>query len=210
MDNKTGDTVFMGRVSKFRNIYYFTQYASDSSYLIHAVKISDNLIYGLNTAWTQYQSVDNEIRNGNNKELIKYINSDSSIIRLHPYKRELRKLFSGIIKNLPPDTIINIDYTYKATDDTVIVSKGIDLDDFSHIKNVYPNPAIDIVTVELEEKGSVKFQMIDVNGKLILEGQLNELVNKIDISKFKSGKYSLIIINEEEREQEVVKIIKVE
>ena len=52
--------------------------------------------------------------------------------------------------------------------------------------------------------------MIDVNGKLILEGQLNELVNKIDISKFKSGKYSLIIINEEEREQEVVKIIKVE
>jgi hypothetical protein len=88
----TGDTIFFGTVSKFRGLYYFTQQLNDSSYWIHAVKISDNLIYGFNEAWTQTLLIDQAIKNGTNKKLVKYINSDSTFIRLYSNIRRAKKI----------------------------------------------------------------------------------------------------------------------
>ena len=210
INSKTRDTVFFGTVSKFRGLYYFNEQLNDSSYWIYAVKISDNLIYGLNTARAQLEYVDQEIKNGNNRKLIKYINSDTSVIRLHPYKRELKKLFSSIISNFLPDTILNYQETYSKIQDATSTLTVIDPEDFNYISKAYPNPTKDILNIELQQKSKSTFQLTDLSGKIVLQGQLNEIINKIDISKQQIGVYALTIVNTAEEEKETIKIIKTE
>ena len=187
INSKTRDTVFFGTVSKFRGLYYFNEQLNDSSYWIYAVKISDNLIYGL-----------------------KYINSDTSVIRLHPYKRELKKLFSSIISNFLPDTILNYQETYSKIQDATSTLTVIDPEDFNYISKAYPNPTKDILNIELQQKSKSTFQLTDLSGKIVLQGQLNEIINKIDISKQQIGVYALTIVNTAEKEKETIKIIKTE
>ena len=210
INSKTRDTVFFGTVSKFRGLYYFNEQLNDSSYWIYAVKISDNLIYGLNTAGAQLYYVDQAIKNGNNRKLIKYINSDTSVIRLHPYKRELKKLFSSIISNFLPDTILNYQETYSKIQDATSTLTVIDPEDFNYISKAYPNPTKDILNIELQQKSKSTFQLTDLSGKIVLQGQLNEIINKIDISKQQIGVYALTIVNTAEKEKETIKIIKTE
>ena len=210
INSKTRDTVFFGTVSKFRGLYYFNEQLNDSSYWIYAVKISDNLIYGLNTAGAQLYYVDQAIKNGNNRKLIKYINSDTSVIRLHPYKRELKKLFSSIISNFLPDTILNYQETYSKIQDATSTLTVIDPEDFNYISKAYPNPTKDILNIELQQKSKSTFQLTDLSGKIVLQGQLNEIINKIDISKQQIGVYALTIVNTAEEEKETIKIIKTE
>ena len=85
--NAAGDTLFSGKVSRFRGLYYFSQALNDTSYLIHAVKITGNQIYGLRDAWYQAEAIDDQICDGKFPELIKYISPDSSVFRLSPEKR---------------------------------------------------------------------------------------------------------------------------
>ena len=210
INSKTRDTVFFGTVSKFRGLYYFNEQLNDSSYWIYAVKISDNLIYGLNTARAQLEYVDQEIKNGNNRKLIKYINSDTSFIRLHPDKREMKKLFSSIISNFLPDTILNYQETYSKIQDATSTLTVIDPEDFNYISKAYPNPTKDILNIELQQKSKSTFQLTDLSGKIVLQGQLNEIINKIDISKQQIGVYALTIVNTAEEEKETIKIIKTE
>ena len=210
INSKTRDTVFFGTVSKFRGLYYFNEQLNDSSYWIYAVKISDNLIYGLNTAGAQLYYVDQAIKNGNNRKLIKYINSDTSVIRLHPYKRELKKLFSSIISNFLPDTILNYQETYSKIQDATSTLTVIDPEDFNYISKAYPNPTKDILNIELQQKSKSTFQLTNLSGKIVLQGQLNEIINKIDISKQQIGVYALTIVNTAEEEKETIKIIKTE
>ena len=210
INSKTRDTVFFGTVSKFRGLYYFNEQLNDSSYWIYAVKISDNLIYGLNTARAQLEYVDQEIKNGNNRKLIKYINSDTSFIRLHPDKREMKKLFSSIISNFLPDTILNYQETYSKIQDATSTLTVIDPEDFNYISKAYPNPTKDILNIELQQKSKSTFQLTDLSGKIVLQGQLNEIINKIDISKQQIGVYALTIVNISEEQKETIKIIKTE
>ena len=210
INSKTRDTVFFGTVSKFRGLYYFNEQLNDSSYWIYAVKISDNLIYGLNTAGTQREYVYQAIKNGKNRKLIKYINSDTSVIRLHPEKRELKKLFSSIISNFLPDTILNYQETYPKIQDATSTLTVIDPEDFNYISKAYPNPTKDILNLELQQKSKSTFQLTDLSGKIVLQGQLNELINKIDISKQPAGVYALTIVNTAEDQKETIKIIKTE
>jgi hypothetical protein len=207
-NKETGDTVFFGTVSKFRGLYYFSQQLNDSSYWIYPIKISDNLIYGLNMGWVQLFAVDDEIKNGNHKKLVKYINADSSIIRLHPNKRELKKLYSNIIDRIYPDTIIDYQQMIAKTTDTTNTVSAIDPEDFDYILKAYPNPTAGEITIELQEKSKSSFQLTDLNGKVMLQGPLNEISTRIDLSKQHAGVYSLTVMNSAEKEKETIKIIK--
>jgi hypothetical protein len=209
-NTETGDTAFLGTVSKFRGLYYFTQQLNDSSYWIHAVKISDNLIYGLKGAWTQTLFVDQAIKKGTNKKLVKYINSDNTVIRLYTYKGELKKLFSNIIEYYSPDTILNYEGTFPKIQDTTSIVAAIDPEDFNYILKAYPNPTTDIINIELQQKSKSTFQLTDLNGKTIIEGQLNEIINKIDLSKQPTGIYALTIMNLADKQNERIKIVKTE
>lgn len=202
-DSKTGDTIFFGKVCKFREFYYFNHKVNDTSYYISAFKIKDNLIYGLNP-WVQYFDVDKNIKKGNGKELVKSINSDTSIIRLKPNKRELKKLFVLIMNETLPDTILN-----SKTDLNEIAKRESSLeketDEVENKIKVYPNPATDFINIKINQKSS--YQLIDVNGKIVLQGKLGELENRIEISDKQAGIYFLNIADLQKREKQTVKII---
>lgn len=202
-DGKSGDTIFFGKVCKYRDFYYFNHKVNDTSYYISAFQIKGNLIFGLNR-WSQYFDVDENAINGNCKELVKSINADTSAVRLHPNKKELKKLFTTIMNRAIPDTILNSN-----TDLNAIAKRESSLekeqDEADNYLKVYPNPATDFITVELNRKSF--FQLTDFNGKVSLQGKLNELTNKIDISNKHSGIYFLTISNLEKAEKQTVKII---
>lgn len=207
-DSKTGDTLFRGAVSKFRGLYYFSQQLNDSSFWIYAVKIDGNLIYGLNSAWAQTMLVDKAIEKGEYPKLVKLINADEGVIRLHPEKKELKKLFATIIDSIPPDTIIKFQEALPTLVDTTRKITQIDPEDFEFLSKVYPNPAKEYVNIELQQKNSVAYQLTDLSGKIVLRGKFNEITNKIDLSDQPNGIYELTLINPDEEQKETVKIIK--
>jgi hypothetical protein len=207
INGKTGDTLFFGSVCKYRDLYYFNKKLNDSSYHISAIKIDGKLIYGLSDSWLQFFEVDDKIIKGNNKKLVKYINSDTTVIRLRIEKRELKKLFNSIIGGGVPDTILNYDKPeFKALEKAEFVNEA-KLDGNDYDFKVYPNPATDIINIELKNKNKSLFQLTDLNGRTILSGQLNELENKIHIDNQQRGIYILTIINIEKNEKESIKII---
>lgn len=206
IESNTGDTIFKGTVCKFRGLYYFNQQLNDTSYWIYAVKLYDNLIYGLNSAWVQTLLVDKAIEDGRHKKLVKYQSAER--IRLHPDKRELKNLFSAIIDSITPDTILQFRETAQILTDTSKVVALIDPEDFEFFSKVYPNPVIDIVNIELQFKSKIAYQLKDLNGKTVLQGQFTNVTNKIDISGQTSGIYYLTLINSTDNQKETTKIIK--
>lgn len=205
IDNKTGDTLFKGTVCKFRGLYYFNQQLNDTSYWIYAVRLDDNLIYGLNSALGQTLLVDKAIENGQHKKLVKYLSTGR--IRLHPDKRELKNLFSVIIDSIPPDTILQFHVTSPLLTDTTNVVTQIDPEDFEFFSKVYPNPTTDFVNIELQQKNKFIYQLTDLNGKTVLQGQFTNTKNKIDLSGQSAGIFYLTLINTINNQKETTKII---
>lgn len=204
--NETGDTIFFGSVCKYRDFYFLNEKLSDTAYYISAIKIKGNLIYGLNNSLQQFIEVDNNIIKGNNKKLVKYTAKDTSMIRLHPDKKELRNLFTTIISTVIPDTILNFNKTYYETLEKKELISELEQDENNNIK-VYPNPTTDFINVELKQKSKSSFQISDINGRTILQGKLNELINKIELNNQRAGIYLLTIINSENNETETKKIV---
>ncbi|MDP1725334.1 MAG: T9SS type A sorting domain-containing protein [Bacteroidota bacterium] len=210
INSETGDTVFFGTVSKFRGLYYFSEQLNDSSYWIYAVKIAEPLIYGLTSKWMQLFYVDEAIKKGSNKKLVKYINADTSTIKLYSDKRELKKLFSSFIDKIQPDTIIHYLNTVPVTEGSTNIIAAIDPEDFNYISKAYPNPTSGIITIELQQKNKSEYQLSDFNGAIILEGTFNEISNKMDLSKQQPGMYTLTILNVSDQQKETIKIMKTE
>jgi len=206
-NSQTGDTLFYGKVTKFRGLYYFSERLDDTSCFIYAVKISDKLIYGLNTGWTQMSLAGEEIKKGNNK-LLRYINSDSTTIRLHPDKYEMKKLFGSIINKIDPDTILNFkEEEVEERSNFVMETNSEELD---YISKAYPNPTKDFVTINLQQKENSSFQLTDLRGNILKEGKINTAAFKIDLSKEQAGIYMLTMINASDKEKETIKIVKVD
>jgi hypothetical protein len=203
INSKTGDTIFYGKVCKFRDFYYFNHKVNDTSYYISAFKIKDNLIYGLN-CWSQYFSVDEQILKGNGKELVKSINADTSSIRLKPIKQDIKKLFGLIMNEMTPDTILNSQSELLRIAQRES-SELKEVDEIENIIKVYPNPATDIINVQVGRKS--KFQLIDLNGKLLLQGKLDESENLINISNQKPGIYLLTVTDLQKNQKQTLKII---
>jgi hypothetical protein len=203
---ETGDTIFKGTVCKYRDFYYFNEKLNDTSYRIFALKVTDNLIYGLQS-YFQYSQIDSIIEHGNYPKIVKFIDKSKKTIRLQPGKSELRKLYTSILANTEPFEIIRTNGNAPSKDKEDIVAP-IESNDFEVLSNVYPNPAVNILNVELHQSNvSATFYLSDLNGKVLLQGQLTATSNKIDISNLSSGIYALTVISAE-REPETVKIIK--
>lgn len=207
INTNTKDTVFFGSVCKYRDFYYLNEKLNDTTYYISAIKIKGNLIYGLSNRFMQFWEVDNQILEGRNKKLVKSFSPDSTVIRLHVDKKELKNLFNTIISTVVPDTILNYNKSYFEVPDkkeaVTNLKKG---ENYSGLK-VYPNPATDFITIELKHKSKSSFQISDLNGRTILQGQLNESVNKIAIPNQPAGIYLLTVLNSENNETEAKKIV---
>ena len=207
LNSKTGDTVFKGTACKYRGLYYFNQQLNDTSYWIYAVKLSDNLLYGLKTAREQTLLIDRAIENGQYKKLIRYRGAEN--IRLYPDKRELKNLFASITDSIQPDTIIQFHNAAQAFADTTRTIYPVDPEDFEYLAKVYPNPATHFVNIELQQKNKLIYQLTDIRGKAVLQAQFTETENRIDISRLPSGIYYLTLINQAGNQKETVKIIKI-
>jgi len=64
--------------------------------------------------------------------------------------------------------------------------------------NVYPNPAIDILNVTLENTNPTTIKVYNMNGQLVFnKNVVNENNVSVDFSEFSSGIYSMQILNNE-------------
>jgi len=62
--------------------------------------------------------------------------------------------------------------------------------------SIYPNPANDLLNVHHTFQISIPYQIIDIYGRQMRVGQLDNTTNVIDVSELSSGQYLLIIQNE--------------
>ncbi len=210
MEN-TGDTLFCGTVSKFRGLYYFSQKLADTAYWIFAVKKEDNKLWGINGMLIEGQKIDREVKSGKYPGLVKYINKDSSIIRLHADKKLIKKLLASYVDSLSPYTILSMDNfadtNFSMKDSDKFVS-AIDTDEFELISKVYPNPATDEVNVDLQNKRKVIYKLSDMHGKAIRNGEFTDINNKIDLGDLPSGIYIITASTVDNKTSESVKILK--
>ncbi len=208
-DVNTGQVIFKGTVCKFRDLYYCSEKLNDTSYRIFALKITDSLIYGLQN-YFQYMQTDTTIVKGGYPKLVKYIDKNKKIIRLQPDKRELKKLFTSIIAKTEPLEIINSNKVSNASakNDEDETATLLEPDEFETISKVYPNPATNILNVDLYQNNvEIPYYLTDLTGKIVMQGQLQVTENKLDIGQLASGIYSLTIVTKE-KQKESVKIIK--
>lgn len=62
---------------------------------------------------------------------------------------------------------------------------------YINLKLVYPNPAIDNITLDIA-KNEFEIVITDLNGRILLK-QFNNGINRIDIGQLESGLYSIIV-----------------
>lgn len=207
---QTGDTLFSGRVCRYRGLCYFSQQLSDTSYSIYAVRIADNLIYGFDAYNAQLWGIYAAIKSGAYPHLIRYTNSDSTVIILRTDKKYIGKLFNSIVADIIPDTILTekeIDLNPENNEEEIT---AIDPVEFELLSKVYPNPAKDFIHIELQRAGHVQFELAELNGKIMLQGSLSQRLNQVNISGLDKGVYLLTLVGVSENFKESVKVIKAE
>ncbi|MFA4852908.1 MAG: T9SS type A sorting domain-containing protein [Bacteroidales bacterium] len=207
VDNHS-DTVFIGKVCKYRGLFYFNKKFNDNSYWIYSVKICDNLIYGLYRIEDQMYKLRYDILNGSYPKLVKAMTKDTSLIILQIDKKELKKYYSSYIEYTIPDTILNFQKVESTINETQNPIVQIDPEEFEFFSKVYPNPTKDIINIELQEKNKTIYNLFDLNGKTVIQGHFDEKINKIDLADKPNGIYFLTLTNLTGTQKEKVKIVK--
>jgi len=81
---------------------------------------------------------------------------------------------------------------------TVTILDGVNENLQANVK-VYPNPTSGIVTIEGNFENTTLAQVIDITGKVILSMQLDNTMNKMDLSSFESGLYFIQLVSGNEK-----------
>jgi len=69
--------------------------------------------------------------------------------------------------------------------------------EFRNKFRIYPNPALNIVTISFEDLKNAKLEVIDITGKLLMKKELNVSSNTIDIEKLPSGLFFFKVSSQE-------------
>ena len=210
VDQLANDTIFSGTVCQYKGLYYFNEQINDTAYWIYAVEINYETIKGLNTGWEQMFLLDEIIEKGEHKNIVKFIDKEKDIIILRPDKIELRKIYTSIIDSLPAYTLIEWEPKLTGKENiekerTEIVQT--DIDEFEIISKIYPNPAKDHCTLVLQENNHFKFDILDNSGRIITSGQLNNRINRIDLSNFSNGIYLIRVHTADTKGMETIKLV---
>jgi hypothetical protein len=81
-------------------------------------------------------------------------------------------------------------------DSTITLNLSISysgIDELFEEFKIYPNPTLDYITIQCHIGANTSFKLIDAIGKKMIEGLFIEEMNKIDLTQFSKGTYSLII-----------------
>lgn len=73
--------------------------------------------------------------------------------------------------------------------------------------NVYPNPTRQDLNIELPNSAHHNYSLFDAAGKLVLEGNLNSSLTRLDVSTLKSGNYNLIVDDTVDLSRQTFRII---
>ncbi len=72
--------------------------------------------------------------------------------------------------------------------------------------SAYPNPFIDQLILDVSKYSGIRYQILDVSGKVIVERALQSEITTISTSEFAQGSYSLVLTGEEKLK--IIKLIK--
>ncbi len=74
---------------------------------------------------------------------------------------------------------------------------------------VYPNPTVDLLTLDIKNYNldGVKYQLFDINGRLVLSGKVVQDRTNIQLENFPAAVYLLKVLNDN-KELKTFKIIK--
>ena len=99
-------------------------------------------------------------------------------------------------------------YTYCFIDDvSLTLITGINDFDKNVLKNIYPNPAVNSITIETATIASEStLEILNINGQEIIKKQIKDSKTQVDISNLTSGMYFVRIVSD--KNVEVRKIIK--
>ena len=62
--------------------------------------------------------------------------------------------------------------------------------------NVFPNPAINTINIESNYTEVIDYLILDITGKLMFRGSLNNTLEKVNISQLQKGLYILKITSD--------------
>jgi hypothetical protein len=91
-----------------------------------------------------------------------------------------------------------------------IFSVGIHETELTIALNVYPNPTADKLTLEINDFGNknLAYQLTDVQGKLLLEGQVEGVQTILDIHSLAKATYFVHVLLQDNKRIQSFKIIK--
>ena len=87
------------------------------------------------------------------------------------------------------------DQPIDSVDVNITCTVGID-EVSSLIKNIYPNPTSEIVTIENSSISAMALEIYNNQGKFIHNRILNPGLNNLNVASFPNGNYSLNIFNQ--------------
>lgn len=74
--------------------------------------------------------------------------------------------------------------------DTIRISGISDISSLNHI-DIFPNPSVGIINIKMQKPESLYFILSDINGKLVIQGTIEQNGCRLDLSALSSGLYFL-------------------
>ena len=92
---------------------------------------------------------------------------------------------------------------------TITATTGIDETNFNLDISVYPNPTTDLLVLSVNElKEDFKYQVLDMAGKLLINGKLTNTQTQLDFSSYAAGSYYVNIISNQNQNMKTFQVIK--
>jgi len=92
---------------------------------------------------------------------------------------------------------------------TITATTGLDETNFNLEANVYPNPTTDLLVLSISElKEDYIYQVLDMAGKLLTNGQLRNNQTQLDFSSYAAGSYYVNIITNQNKQIKTFQVIK--
>jgi len=77
------------------------------------------------------------------------------------------------------------------------ISNNINDYDFKLALAAYPNPVLDVLTINFDKKNNYSYSILNINGKTIISGQFENSRHQINLSQLNSGIFLLKVISNE-------------
>ena len=183
-----GDTLQRVWVTHYRRLYYFTWPINDTCYWVHAVRIRRGQVQGITDPYEQMKQLEHAIRTGRFPEILRHQDSIKGTMRLQFNRNVLRRFYAATLDSLPVYHIAS--YLPKPDSPPPPVAAQLPPTTTAPLlRNLYPNPATDVVHVTLASSSPCKLSVFDMAGRLMLATPAIPAVSILDVHQLPAGRY---------------------